>query len=120
MLKGGKGIPIPYGSLMAIRTRSVEERSKMGLTRTIFGYIIGMIIAIALIPITNMLGGNQKAWIIVAVVSPIQNKYWVMLSAQPLIYMLYTLNGSTGIYYTKYILGNEDLIAQLVLDSGTG
>ncbi|KAA8787839.1 hypothetical protein EC604_28870 [Paenibacillus amylolyticus] len=158
MLKGGKGIPIPYGSLMAIRTRSVEERSKMGLTRTIFGYIIGMIIAIALIPITNMLGGNQKAWIIVAVVlgfvsfisliltflaskennagvtivesdnTPFwesikllyQNKYWVMLSAQPLIYMLYTLNGSTGIYYTKYILGNEDLIAQLVLDSGTG
>jgi len=143
------GIAIPYGSLMAIRTRSVEERSKMGLTRTIFGYIIGMIIAIALIPITNMLGGNQRAWIIVAVVLGFvsfisliltflaskennagvsiiesdnipfwesikllfQNKYWViMLFAQLLINMLYTLNGSTGIYYTKYILGNEDLI----------
>lgn len=143
------GIAIPFGSLMAIRTRSVEERGKMGLTRTIFGYIIGMIIAIALIPITNMLGGDQKAWIIVAVVLGIvsfisliltflaskenntgisivesdnipfwesikllfQNKYWViMLFAQLLINMLYTLNGSTGIYYTKYILGNEDLI----------
>lgn len=143
------GIAIPYGSLMAIRTRSVEERGKMGLTRTIFGYIIGMIIAIALIPITNMLGGNQKAWIIVAVVLGIvssisliltflaskennagisivesdnipfwesikllfQNKYWViMLFAQLLINILYTLNGSTGIYYTKYILGNENLI----------
>lgn len=143
------GIAIPFGSLMAIRTRSVEERGKMGLTRTIFGYIIGMIIAIALIPITNMLGGNQRAWIIVAVVLGIvssisliltflaskennagirivesdnipfwesikllfQNKYWViMLFAQLLINMLYTLNGSTGIYYTKYILGNENLI----------
>ncbi|MEW4428091.1 glycoside-pentoside-hexuronide (GPH):cation symporter [Paenibacillus pabuli] len=143
------GIAIPFGSLMAIRTRSVEERGKMGLTRTIFGYIIGMIIAIALIPITNMLGGDQKAWIIVAVVLGIvsfisliltflaskennagasivesdnipfwesikllfQNKYWViMLFAQLLINMLYTLNGSTGIYYTKYILGNENLI----------
>ncbi|WFR60979.1 glycoside-pentoside-hexuronide (GPH):cation symporter [Paenibacillus amylolyticus] len=143
------GIAIPYGSLMAIRTRSVEERGKMGLTRTIFGYIIGMIIAITLIPITNMLGGNQKAWIIVAIVLGIvsfisliltflaskennagisivesdnipfwesikllfQNKYWViMLFAQLLINMLYTLNGSTGIYYTKYILGNENLI----------
>ena len=61
------GIAIPFGSLMAMRTRSVEERGKMGLTRTIFGYIIGMIISIALIPITNMLGGSQKAWIIVAV-----------------------------------------------------
>lgn len=143
------GIAIPFGSLMAIRTRSVEERGKMGLTRTIFGYIIGMIIAIALIPLTNMLGGDQKAWIIVAVVLGIlsfisliltflaskennagasivesdnipfwesikllfQNKYWViMLFAQLLINMLYTLNGSTGIYYTKYILGNENLI----------
>ncbi|GAB1154539.1 MFS transporter [Paenibacillus illinoisensis] len=143
------GIAIPFGSLMAIRTRSVEERGKMGLTRTIFGYIIGMIIAIALIPITNMLGGDQKAWIIVAVVLGIvsfisliltflaskennagasivesdnipfwesikllfQNKYWViMLFAQLLINMLYTLNGSTGIYYTKYILRNENLI----------
>ncbi|CAI6048908.1 Isoprimeverose transporter [Paenibacillus sp. JJ-100] len=143
------GIAIPFGSLMAMRTRSVEERGKMGLTRTIFGYIIGMIISIALIPITNMLGGSQKAWIIVAVVLGIlsfisliltflaskennigvsivesdnipfwesikllfQNKYWViMLFAQLLINMLYTLNGSTGIYYTKYILGNEDLI----------
>ncbi|UPK41426.1 MFS transporter [Paenibacillus pabuli] len=143
------GIAIPFGSLMAIRTRSVEERGKMGLTRTIFGYIIGMIIAITLIPITNMLGGDQKAWIIVAVVLGIvsfisliltflaskennagisivesdnipfwesikllfQNKYWViMLFAQLLINMLYTLNGSTGIYYTKYILGNENLI----------
>lgn len=121
----------------------------MGLTRTIFGYIIGMIVSIALIPITNMLGGNQRAWIIVAVVLGFvsfisliltflaseeknagvsivesdnipfwesikllfQNKYWViMLFAQLLINMMYTLNGSTGIYYTKYILGNEDLI----------
>ncbi|MCP1133635.1 glycoside-pentoside-hexuronide (GPH):cation symporter [Paenibacillus polysaccharolyticus] len=143
------GIAIPFGSMISIRTKSVEERGKMGLTRTIFGYIIGMIISIALIPITNMLGGNQKAWIIVAVVLGMvsflsliltflaskennagvsivesdnipfwesikllfQNKYWViMLFAQLLINMLYTLNGSTGIYYTKYILGNEDLI----------
>lgn len=143
------GIAIPYGSLMAIRTRSVEERGKMGLTRTVFGYFIGMIISIALIPVTNMFGGDQSAWIMVAVVLGIvsfialvltflaskenngnvkvvetdnvpfwesikllfKNKYWViMLFAQLLINMMYTLNGSTGIYYTKYILGNEDLI----------
>lgn len=143
------GIAIPYGSLMAIRTKSVEERGKMGITRSIFGYLIGMVVSILLIPVTNMLGGNQKAWIIVATVlgtlSAIalvltflssqennananlsesdnvpfwesvkhlfKNKYWIMmLFAQLFINMTFLFNSSTGIYYTKYILGNEDLI----------
>ncbi|MNZ85641.1 Glucuronide carrier protein [compost metagenome] len=143
------GVAIPYGSLMAIRTKSTEERGKMGLTRTIFGYIIGMIIAIVLIPLTNIMGGDQGAWIKVAIVLGIvssisliltflaskennsgvnlvesdnvpfwqsiklllKNKYWMMmLFAQLLINMMYTLNGSTGVYYTKYILGNENLV----------
>jgi GPH family glycoside/pentoside/hexuronide:cation symporter len=143
------GIAIPYGGLMAIRTKSVEERGKMGVTRSIFGYLIGMIISVLLIPVTNMLGGDQKAWIIVAVVlgtlSSIalvltflsskednanvslnetddvpfwesikllfKNKYWIMmLFAQLFINMTFVFNSSTGIYYTKYILGNEDLI----------
>ena len=143
-------IAIPYGSLMAIRTRSSEERGKIGITRSIFGYIIGMIIAIILIPLTNMLGGNQAAWIKVAVVLGLlssislyiaflaskeknsegmiqeeeesvpflesikllfKNKYWViMLFAQLFINMMYVLSGSTGVYYTKYILGNENLV----------
>ncbi|MED4229040.1 glycoside-pentoside-hexuronide (GPH):cation symporter [Neobacillus cucumis] len=143
-------IAIPYGSLMAMRTKSQEERGKMGITRSIFGYIIGMIIAIILIPLTNMLGGNQSAWIKVAVVLGVlssislyftflsskeqndektqneiednvsflesikllfKNKYWViMLFAQLFINMMYVLSGSTGVYYTKYILGNENLV----------
>jgi sugar (glycoside-pentoside-hexuronide) transporter len=143
-------IAIPYGSLMAMRTKSSDERGKMGITRSIFGYIIGMIIAIILIPITNMLGGDQTAWITVAVVLGVlstislyltflvskednnqgvtkekednvpffesikllfKNKYWVMmLFAQLFINMMYVLSGSTGIYYTKYILGNENLV----------
>lgn len=61
-------VAIPYGALMAIRTESFEERGKMGIFRTAFGYIAGMVIAILLIPITNMLGGTQSAWIKVAVV----------------------------------------------------
>jgi sugar (glycoside-pentoside-hexuronide) transporter len=143
-------IAIPYGSLMAMRTKSSEERGKMGISRSIFGYIIGMIIAIILIPLTNMLGGDQSAWIKVAVVLAIlssislyftflaskeqshkvtesvkedkvsflesikllfKNKYWViMLFAQLFINMMYVLSGSTGVYYTKYILGNENLV----------
>lgn len=61
-------VAIPYGALMAIRTESFEERGKMGIFRTAFGYIAGMVIAILLIPITNMLGGTQSAWIKVAVI----------------------------------------------------
>ena len=61
-------VAIPYGCLVAVRTNKVEERSKMGIIRSIFGYISGMIISVGLIPITNMLGGNQKAWIIISVI----------------------------------------------------
>lgn len=61
-------VAIPYGAIMAIRTESVEERGKMGIVRTVFGYAIGMVIAIMLIPLTNMLGGDQAAWIKIAVV----------------------------------------------------
>lgn len=143
-------VAIPYNSLMAMRTKSSEERGKIGITRSIYGYIMGMIIAIGLIPITNMLGGDQSAWIKVAVVIGIiscisllvtfasskeeaveaikgevddnvpffesikllfKNKYWVMmLFAQLFINMTYILSGSTGVYYTKYILGNENLV----------
>lgn len=61
-------VAIPYSALMAIRTESSEERGKMGIFRAAFGYIAGMVIAILLIPITNMLGGTQSAWIKVAVI----------------------------------------------------
>lgn len=54
---------IPYGSLMIVRTNSQEERGRMGTWRAAAGYVSGMIIAVAIIPITNMLGGTQSAWI---------------------------------------------------------
>jgi len=141
---------IPYNSMVALRTRSIEERGKMGIFRAIFGYIIGTIVAVALIPITNLFGGDQRSWIIVSVVIAIissiclylaflaskekateahvegkdetitlkeslpllfKNKYWViMLFVLFLMNMMSVLNASTGIYYTKYILGNENLI----------
>lgn len=65
-------IAIPYGAIMAVRTESAEERGKMGIARTVFGYLIGMVIAVLLIPITNMLGPNgvadQAAWIKVGII----------------------------------------------------
>lgn len=54
---------IPFASLMIVRTKSQEERGRMGTWRAAAGYVSGMIIAVAIIPITNMLGGTQSAWI---------------------------------------------------------
>lgn len=65
-------ISIPYNAIQCMRTPSIEERTKMGIFRSIMGYLIGMIIAIALVPITNLLGVNgvadQAAYIKFAVV----------------------------------------------------
>lgn len=65
-------ISIPYNEIQCMRTPSIEERTKMGIFRSIMGYLIGMIIAIALVPITNLLGVNgvadQAAYIKFAVV----------------------------------------------------
>lgn len=54
---------IPYNSLMTVRTNSQEERGVMGTWRAATGYVAGMIFAIAMIPVTNALGGTQSAWI---------------------------------------------------------
>lgn len=147
-------IAIPYGAIMAVRTDSAEERGKMGIFRSIFGYAVGMVIAILLIPITNMLGGDQAAWIKVATVFAVvsfvgmlilyrssketagktatgngsdddlpfskemgllfHNKYWVlMLFANLVMNISYGLSSASGTYYTKYILGNDNLVALL-------
>jgi GPH family glycoside/pentoside/hexuronide:cation symporter len=144
-------IVIPYTCLQALVTKSTEERSKMGLFRSISGYIIGMIVAVGLIPITNAMGGDQKAWIIMAVVLGVtamislviaffsnkeqgaevtqktgekkiaffagvkllfKNKYIVVMAfANFAVNVIYTMTSSTGIYFTKYILKNENLVA---------
>lgn len=151
-------VMIPYAAIMNMRTASSEERGKMGTVRAGFGYAAGMFITILLIPITNMLGGDQAAWIkmgvIFAVISAgslfvvfkvsketaggeetsqsapdeedvpfaegirllFQNKYWVlMLFANLCMNISYGLNGSSGTYYAKYILGNDNLVGLMGL-----
>lgn len=56
-------LAIPYASLMVVRTNSQEERGMMGTWRAGAGYVAGFIMAILIIPVTNILGGTQKAWI---------------------------------------------------------
>lgn len=104
-------IAIPYGALMAIRTESSEERAKMGVFRAAFGYIAGMIIAIAIIPITNMLGGDQAAWIKVAVV-------FAIVRALSLLLLYKTTRETKGVKVEGAELIENDTDADLPLKEG--
>jgi GPH family glycoside/pentoside/hexuronide:cation symporter len=112
-----------------------------------------MVIAIGLIPITNLLGGDQAAWIKLAVILGIvstisliltflsnkeqnlagdagvkeaeeklpfgtsikllfRNEYWLMmLGVMLLVNIIYALSGATGVYYAKWVLKDENLVA---------
>lgn len=154
-------IGTPLNAVMVIRTNSQSERENMGVFRAVFTYMSGMIIAIATIPITNMLGGNQNAWIkygfIIALVALlllgicyangrkaklvdhlmaeqtgeevqeedtvplkeafsclIRNKYWIIVLLFNLITQITnSLAGTAGTYYSKWIFGNDNLVAMV-------
>ena len=57
-------IAVPYYAMMSFKTRSSEEKGKMGTFRAAVGYAIGVFCGIGLIPITTALGDDQRAWII--------------------------------------------------------
>ena len=73
-------ICIPYNSLMVVRTASQQERGNMGTWRAGAGYVAGMVIAVAIIPITNMLGGDQAAWIKFSVVLAVLSALCLLLT----------------------------------------
>ena len=59
----GTLIGTPLSAVMVVRTNSQSERESMGVFRAVGSYGSGMFIAILTIPLTNMLGGTQAAWI---------------------------------------------------------
>ncbi len=75
-------IATPFGAVMIVRTNSLSERSSIGLFRAVGNYGAGMIVAIATIPVTNILGGTQNAWI----------KYGVIIGAVTLLLFLICYN----------------------------
>ena len=75
-------IATPFSAVMVVRTNSQSERGSMGIFRAVGNYGAGMIVAIATIPVTNMLGGTQSAWI----------KYGVILGATVLLLFLICYN----------------------------
>ena len=150
-------ISTPYAALQVVRTQSQEERGVMGTFRAMGGYLPGMVITIAIIPVTNLLGGDQAAWIKFGVIASaflilflsicyfstrkaewsdetvenehiqhdkkslkinlgrlFRNKYWVMvLIVNLFIQIIFTLNTMSGVYYARWIFGNDNLMAIL-------
>ncbi|HJA66598.1 MAG TPA: MFS transporter [Candidatus Mediterraneibacter cottocaccae] len=93
-------IATPFSAVMTVRTHSLSERGSMGLFRAIGNYGAGMLISILTIPLTNMLGGTQSAWI----------KYGVVLAV--LVLVLFAIcyrNGHKAKFACDY---TEDLEAR--------
>lgn len=55
-------IATPFSAVMVVRTNSQSERGSMGVFRAAGNYGAGMVISIVTIPVTNILGGTQSAW----------------------------------------------------------
>lgn len=77
-------IATPFSAVMTVRSRSLSERGSIGLFRAVANYGAGMLISIMTIPVTNMLGGTQSAWI----------KYGVVLGV--LVIVLFTICWRNG------------------------
>jgi glycoside/pentoside/hexuronide:cation symporter, GPH family len=59
---------IPYASLMALTSKSPRDRSLMGIYRSGFGYLAGMVVAIGFVPIVNAMGGGRQDWTLLAAI----------------------------------------------------
>lgn len=61
-------ISVPYACLLAYRTTDQNERTSMNIHRTICNFATGLFFSVAFIPVTNLLGGTQGAWIKVGII----------------------------------------------------
>ncbi len=84
-------IAVPYYTMMSYKTKSSEEKGKMGTWRAAVGYAIGVVCGIGLIPITVALGDDQMAWI----------KFGVILGALSAICLFITYKFSREIYHDE-------------------
>lgn len=90
-------IATPFSAVMVVRTNSQSERGSMGVFRAVGNYGAGMIVAIATIPVTNMLGGTQSAWI----------KYGTVLGIAVLLLFLICYNNGRKAVFASDLGENE-------------
>ena len=84
-------IAVPYYTMMSYKTKSSEEKGKMGTWRAAVGYAIGVACGIGLIPITVALGDDQAAWI----------KFGAILGVLSAICLFITYKFSREIYHDE-------------------
>lgn len=90
-------IATPFSAVMVVRTNSQSERGSMGVFRAVGNYGAGMIISIATIPVTNILGGTQSAWI----------KYGAVLAlAVLLLFLICYNNGRKAVFASDLDAGD--------------
>lgn len=96
-------IAVPFSAVMVVRTKSQSERGSMGVFRAVGNYGAGMLISITTIPVTNMLGGTQSAWI----------KYGVVLAiATLLLFLICYNNGRKAVFAGDVQEGEEQVTEQ--------
>lgn len=88
-------IATPFSAVMVVRTNSQSERGSMGVFRAVGNYGAGMVIAIATIPVTNLLGGTQSAWV----------KYGAILGVAVLLLFLICYNNGRKAVFISDIEG---------------
>ena len=147
-------INVPLTCLLVFATDRTEDRTRMTVRQSICQTVVGALLTVGIVPLTNLFGGTQTAWIIVAmgfaalgflgmlmcffkirennndgivealaeeqaekgamkedIKSLFQNKYWVLMLFVVLIaQIIYGLQGATGVYYAKWIFGDENLV----------
>ena len=91
-------ISTPFAAVMVLRTNSLSERSSMGVFRAVGNYGAGMLISILTIPVTNMLGGTQEAWI----------KYGVILALLVMLLFLACWNNGRKATFASDVDGNAE------------
>ena len=56
-------IATPFAAIQIVRTKSLDERTSIGVFRAVASYMAGMVIVLLTVPLTNILGGTQSGWI---------------------------------------------------------
>lgn len=91
-------ISVPYYTMMSYKTKSSEEKGKMGTWRAAVGYAVGVACGIGLIPITVALGDDQMAWI----------KFAAILGVLAAICLVVTYKFSREIYHDEGAMAEKE------------